>query len=110
MNNKRRASIEKLIERFESMKSTLSETIEPIVNDIGDAKSELTKLRDEEQEAFDELSDRAQQNDRGLAIEEAVGDLTEADEKLEDVLRYCSEAVDEFDLAIESMRAAIGDQ
>lgn len=110
MNAKRRKAIEKLIEKFESLKSTLSEAIEPITNDIGDAKSELTQVRDDEQEAFDNLSDRAQQNDRGQEIEAAVASLNEADDKLEESLEHCKEAVTAIENAIEEMRAAIGDQ
>jgi chromosome segregation ATPase len=110
MNSKRRKAIEKIIERFDELKSTLSEAIEPILNDIGDAKSDLTHLRDEEQEAYDALSDSAQLSERGEKINEALSSLNEADDKLEESLEHAKETVTDIETAIEEMRASIGDQ
>lgn len=44
---------------------------------------EIEAIRDEEQEAFDNLSEGLQQSERGQAIEEAAGQLDEAAEGMQ---------------------------
>lgn len=109
MKIQRLTRLKKIIERFESLKADLESAIEPHQNDIGDAKSDLTTLREELQESFDKLSDRAQESDRGERAQSEITSLAEADDKLEEAMIHCTELVNEIDNAIGEMREATGD-
>lgn len=45
---------------------------------LQDALALIEQIRDEEQEAFDNMPESLQQSDRGIASEEAANDLSEA--------------------------------
>ena len=72
MNNERRKEITKLYER-----------IDATVSDLEDMISATEELRDEEQEAFDNLPESMQASERGEKMEAAVSALNEAIEALE---------------------------
>jgi len=75
MNKARRTEIRGLIDRLNQITSD----IEFLINDI-----EL--VRDEEQEAFDNMPESLQQGDRGQTSEEAISNLEEALSVLDDFI------------------------
>lgn len=92
MNDKRRKTINKQWHRLQE----LSEALQAIKGQADEIKTELEQVRDEEQEAFDNLSESLQGGERGQAMEQAVelldtvisyleniADLEDADEHLE---------------------------
>ena len=74
MNNERRKSINNLI------------------NLIDDARAQLETVKDEEQEAYDNLPEGLQQADRGQASEQAISALEDAISSLEDAVGSLEEA------------------
>lgn len=59
--------------------------LEAIAALLSDAKGRLEAVRDEEQEAFDNMPEGLQQGERGQAMEEAVSTLEDAASALEDI-------------------------
>lgn len=102
--------LEKLIERFDSLKAILEESIEPHINDIGDAKSDLATLTAEVQNNFDGMSERWQESDRGQKLEAEIASLLEADTALEDALEKVREIDEQLETAIGELREATGEQ
>ena len=74
MNNERRKSINTLIDL------------------IDDARSQLETIKDEEQEAYDNLPEGLQQAERGQASEQAISCLEDAISSLEDAVGSLEEA------------------
>lgn len=68
MNKQRRKMIADVVERLEA------------------AKSDLEMIRDEEQDAFDNMPEGLQGSERGETMEEAIGHLDEAVESVEEAL------------------------
>ena len=68
MNKQRRKMIADVVERLEA------------------AKSDLEMIRDEEQDAFDNMPEGLQGSERGEMMEEAIGHLEEAVDSLETAL------------------------
>lgn len=68
MNNERRKRIANVISKLE------------------EAKEELDSLRDEEQEAYDNMPESLQESDRGYAMEEAVDNLESAYNSVEEAV------------------------
>ena len=99
MNNQRRKAIEKLKKSLEEEQEAVSN----IVARVEDIKNELEALKDEEQEAFDNMPESLQQGDKGQAAETAIGALDSALEHLlmvddwssniDDALAFMDEAV-----------------
>lgn len=75
MNAKRRKEIEKIIATLE------------------DARERISSLRDEEEEAFNNLPETLQDADKGLDMQAAYEALESADEGFDDILGYLEEAV-----------------
>lgn len=71
----------------------LGEEIAALWSKLDDCKSELETLKDDEQEKFDNMSDGLQQGERGQAIEEAAGQLSEAFDALETAVSSAEECV-----------------
>jgi ElaB/YqjD/DUF883 family membrane-anchored ribosome-binding protein len=67
MNNERRARLRKLCASIEELTGLISE-----------ASQEAEAIRDEEQEAFDNMPESLQQGDRGQASEAAISQLDDA--------------------------------
>ena len=88
MNNERRARLRKLGEQIQELTSTVSEL-----------SQEAEAIRDEEQEAFDNMPESLQQGERGQAseaaisqLEDAVSDLDSMGEGLADIVSKLDEA------------------
>lgn len=103
LQKRERKQLAKLIERFEELKSQLVSALEPVENDIGDAKSDLTSLHGDIEQRYDGMSDRAQESEKGEAVQSVVNDLEGIDAQLETTLEHCRDAVTEIEAAIEAM-------
>jgi septal ring factor EnvC (AmiA/AmiB activator) len=62
------------------------EAIDDLVNKINEIKEAAESLRDEEQEAFDNMPESLQQGDKGQAMEEAISNLDDAVNALEEAI------------------------
>ena len=76
MNAPRRKSIQEVIDQFEDLKSTIE------------------SLRDEEQEAYDNLPENLQGSERGEAMSEAADSLDSACDSMDEVLEYLTSAIE----------------
>lgn len=74
MNAKRRKELEKVIALIE------------------DAKSQLEILKDEEQEAFDNMPESLQYSEKGEKMEEAINYLDDSSNELESVIENITNA------------------
>lgn len=92
MNKARRKSIDEIIAKFEEAKAILL-----------DLQSDIEMVRDDEQEAFDNLPCSIQESERGEVMETAIENLEEAISQIEDT---CMDALDE---AIENLEEAKGE-
>lgn len=74
MNAQRRKALAALIDRIEEL-GAARDTL----------RDELETIRDEEQDAFDNMPEGLQQGDKGQAMEEAIGIIEEAITNLENI-------------------------
>ena len=74
MNKERRAKIADQIKRLEA----LNEQFSAIKSEAEEIAAELEQIRDEEQEAFDNLPEGLQQGERGQACENAINEIGSA--------------------------------
>jgi predicted nucleic acid-binding Zn-ribbon protein len=79
MNKQRRAKLNALQDRMTAAKAGVSALLAEI-EEIGD---DLETLRDEEQEAYDNLAESLQQGERGQDMEAAVTNIEDAMNTLE---------------------------
>lgn len=77
MNAKRRAAIQRIIDKIEEL------------------RSDIEALRDEEQEAFDNLPESLQYSEKGERMEEAVSQLEYSDNSFQEVIDYLTEAIEQ---------------
>ena len=77
MNAKRRAAIQRIIDKIEEL------------------RSDIEALRDEEQEAFDNLPESLQYSEKGERMEEAVSQLEYSDYSLQEAIDYLTEAIEQ---------------
>ncbi|QXN71757.1 hypothetical protein RCMCDREAMY_89 [Rhodobacter phage RcMcDreamy] len=81
MNNARRKEIEKIVKALEDI-------------DVESHSEQLESVRDEEQEAFNNMPESLQQGERGQASEAAIEALQEAFDALEQARDSLQEAID----------------
>ena len=82
MNNARRKWLRSIVEQLETVHTNL-ETIK---------EEDLDSLRDEEQEAYDNLPCGIQESDRGCRMEEIISEMEDALSSLEYAMDNLSEA------------------
>lgn len=80
MNNTRRKLIKDIITALQGI-------------DLEGPKSDVENVKDEEQEAFDNLPESLQQGDRGQAMEQAIGTLEDALSELETACSAVEDAI-----------------
>ena len=90
MNNARRKAI------TEAMEKTLT-----VIGTLEEAKGDLESLRDEEQDAFDNMPESRQQSERGQASETAISELDEVITKLEKAIDAISDAQSNAENAVQ---------
>ncbi|AUX82640.1 hypothetical protein PBI_POCKET_53 [Microbacterium phage Pocket] len=74
MNNQRRKEIQEVISKLADL--------DALRNEI---KEEIERIRDEEQEYYDNMPEGLQQSDRGYKAEEAASQLDDAAQQLDDL-------------------------
>ena len=82
MNKQRREKIGKLKIRFQSTQSELKQL-----------SSELSSILNEEQDAFDNMPEGLQSSYRGTCSEDAIDNMEEASEKLDEVIELLNDIV-----------------
>lgn len=75
MNKNRREKINMLKAKLQSVQSELKQI-----------SSELSSILSEEQDAFDNMPEGLQSSYRGMCSEDAIDDMEEASEKLDEVI------------------------
>lgn len=75
MNNARRKLINQIVERLNNFEASDSDTDKEFLEGI---QSDIENIKDEEQDAFDNMPEGLQQSERGQASEQAVENLDEA--------------------------------
>lgn len=120
MNKQRRKDISDKLKIVSEIKDALQKAIdafnEMTINvSLDDAHGEVEALRDEEQEAFDNMPEGLQQGERGELSQEAINNLETAAEKiseakealegLENTLGEITDALEEAEGAMEEAQA-----
>ena len=82
MNKQRREKISKLKIRFQSTQAELKQL-----------SSELSSILNEEQDAFDNMPEGLQSSYRGMCSEDAIDNMEEASEKLDEVIELLGDIV-----------------
>lgn len=67
--------------------------IEKVVSQLEDIQADIDALRDEEEEAYDNLPESLQDSERGEAMQEAIDQLEEASSSVGDAIDYLNELV-----------------
>lgn len=80
MNKQRREKIGKLKIRFQSTQSELKQL-----------SSELSSILNEEQDTFDNMPEGLQSSYRGMCSEDAIDNMEEASEKLDEVIELLND-------------------
>lgn len=88
MNKARRKAISDLIDRLDTLKGLADEI-----------RSDLEAIKDEEREAFENLSESFQGSDRGQAMEAAADALEEAVGALDEIGGNVDQAVESLNTA-----------
>ena len=66
-------------------------TLTMIANAMEELKSRLETVRDEEQDAFDNMPESLQESERGEAMQEAIDNMEYAMDSLEEAVDYLNE-------------------
>ena len=82
MNNKRRKRINELKTQIDFANSTLKEV-----------SKKLSSILNEEQDAFDNMSEGLQSSYRGMCSEDAIDSMEEASEKLDEAIELLDDIV-----------------
>lgn len=76
------------------MNKTRKKELDSIVCELNELQLRLETVRDDEQEAYDNLPEGLQESDRGCQMEENVDDLDLACSDLEDVINAIQAVID----------------
>ena len=103
MNKARRKTLNTVARRLVEMQEQLEE-ITALVDDFYNLKDELEGVMEEEQETYGNLSEGAQNGERGQAMEEAIRNMEQAQDGLTDLIN----ALEGLELAsiVEALEAA----
>ena len=66
-------------------------TLNMIANALQELKSQLETVRDEEQDAFDNMPESFQESERGETMQEMIDNMDYANDSLDDAISYISE-------------------
>jgi predicted nucleic acid-binding Zn-ribbon protein len=103
MNKARRKTLAAVTKRLSEIMDEIEE-IKALSDELSNLRDEIDTACDEEQDAFAALSEGAQANDRGQAMESAISNMVEATDGLTDLIT----ALDGLELAsvVEALEAA----
>jgi len=77
------------------MNNTRRKQIQGIIDKLEDLKCNIESLKDEEQEAFDNLPEGIQASERGEAMESAVYNLEEGYDIIDMVIDFLMESIEQ---------------
>lgn len=77
------------------MNNTRRKQIQEIIDKLEELKSDVEMLKDEEQEAFDNLPEGIQASERGEAMETAAYNLEEAYDYMDSVIDSLTESIEQ---------------
>ena len=77
------------------MKKAQKEELKKILTALIEYQEYIDTLADEEQDRFDQLSERSQESERGEALEEQISNLEYASDDLEDAIDMLKEVIGE---------------
>jgi hypothetical protein len=93
VNNERRKGLQDAKALLEAVQKDLNDIQWDEFRDaLQGAKDKVEEIKDEEQEAFDNLSEGLQQAERGQRMEEVIGILDDAESEISDTLEKIGEA------------------
>jgi hypothetical protein len=68
--------------------------LENLVSKLQDIQEEVTNIKDEEQEKYDNLPEGLQASEKGEALESAIGNLEEAEANIDEVINGLESAME----------------
>lgn len=74
------------------MNKARREKIQRIISDLADIKERISSVREEEEEAFDNMPENLQDSLRGSTSQDAIDSLESAEESLDEALESLEEA------------------
>ena len=75
------------------MNNTRRKRIDAVIAKLDEPSEELEALKEEEEEAYDNLPESLQESERGEVMQEAIDNLDEAVNNIADTIEYLQEAV-----------------
>lgn len=76
------------------MNAQRRKSIQEVIDQLTDLQSTVENLKDEEQEAYDNLPENLQGSERGEAMSEAADNLDSAYNSIDEVLEYLNAAIE----------------
>jgi hypothetical protein len=93
MNNERRKTLEGALQELGKAKDELGKISWSEISDLlASAKTAIEETKDEEQEAFDNMTEGLQQTERGQRMDEVANQLDGAVSNVSDILQKLDEA------------------
>jgi len=108
MNKTRRKALHQIIERVNELRPQLDE-LASLAESFEVLKDDLAALRDEEQEGFDNLSEKAQEGERGEGMAAVIEHMTAALDAIENVSDSLNGLDFDPDNVVEELDNACGD-
>ena len=68
-------------------------SIERIVDKLNEIQADLTSIRGDEEEAYDNLPEGIQSSERGDSMQEAIDAMDDADGSLQEAIDYLTEII-----------------
>lgn len=68
-------------------------SIERIVDTLNEIQADLTSIRGDEEEAYDNLPEGIQSSERGDSMQEAIDAMDDADGSLQEAIDYLTEII-----------------
>ena len=76
------------------MNAQRRKSIQEVIDQLTDLQSTVENLKDEEQEAYDNLPENLQGSERGEAMSESADNLDSAYNSIDEVLEYLNTAIE----------------
>jgi flagellar hook-basal body complex protein FliE len=108
MNKKRRAELSKIYDRVTDFSVTV-EQLREFSETLSAVRDDLNDIMDAEQEAFDNLSEKAQEGDKGQVMSDAISAMSEACSTLDELVSSLDAVMDhDFTEVLEKIDEASG--
>lgn len=69
------------------MNKTRRQWVQTIINTLKEQRDEISRVSEEEQEAFDNIPESLQYSERGEAMENTIDELNDAESDLDDLIQ-----------------------